>query len=101
MRFNTMLAALCCLCLSLPVTAADTAATNPGQTLPYEQALKQYQKLDRTDDKAAAGANDHAGHDMHHDHADHAKHQHPEHHKLMPTQTPQHDHAGHQHMHGE
>ena len=101
MRFNTMLAALCCLSLALPVMAADTATTNSDQVLPYEPALKQYRKLDQADGKAAPATDDHAGHDMHHDHADHAKHQHAEHHKPMPVQAPQHEHAEHQHMHGE
>ena len=101
MRFNTMLAALGCLCLALPGMAADTATTNPGQVLSYEPALKQYRKLDQGDRKAASSMDAHAGHDMHHDHADHAKHQHTEHHEHMPAQTPQDEHAGHQHMHGE
>ncbi|WP_334107506.1 hypothetical protein [Methylobacillus sp.] len=92
MRFNPMLAALCCLCFVLPAIAAETAT--PGPTLQYERALKQYRKFDHGG--AASSTDDHQRHNPHDDHAGHDKPL-PGPHEQMPHD----EHAGHQHMHGE
>nr|ABZ07604.1 hypothetical protein ALOHA_HF4000ANIW137K11ctg4g5 [uncultured marine microorganism HF4000_ANIW137K11] len=105
MRFNIALSALGCLCLVLPVVAAE-AETEFSPALRHEPVLGQYQKFEQ----GAAAApvqphaehdmhHDHAEHDMHHDHAGHEQHQHATQHDAGQRGDGQHD--GHHRMHGE
>lgn len=89
MRFNIALSAMGCLCLILPVTAAEPD-TEASPVLHYEPVLKQYQKFDQG--FPAAPTQPHVGHDE--PHASHALHQ-------PASQQVGGQHDEHHHLHGE